>query len=253
MHGHLFLALALVTVGTSCRREPKPPADRPDHALLRDLEPPPLNTPVKRPPGQQQQDAQVQLPPGPASALIAARRGRPFAGTATLNGRVTISADRIRIEPQAGDTVELLYRLPPGLPSLPAGAGNGSIQITERSGPGGADRRVIVSRDARLLLAEIWQRSPQPLVVDLGNGLRLVQQPARAASDQPYADAPLRAVDRAGAGVAVPIGRATEIQTAAGRYIVLAEISSLFTPSPSDAGQVEGGYILRAWVVPAGR
>jgi hypothetical protein len=169
-----------------------------------------------------------------------------------LNGRLTISADRIRIEPQAGDTLELLYRLPSGLPNLPAGAGNGSVQITENSGPGGADRRVIVSRDTRLLLAEIWQRSPRPFVVDLGNGLRLVQQPVRAPSDQPYAEAPLRAVDRAGAGVAVPIGRATEIQTAAGRYVVLAEISNLFTPSPSDAGQVEGGYILRAWIVPAG-
>ncbi len=48
----------------------------------------------------------------------------------------------------------------------------------------------------------------------------------------------------------IPIGRPTPIQAISGRWVVFAEISHLYTPTTADAGQVRGGYILRAWIVP---
>ena len=101
------------------------------------------------------------------------------------------------------------------------------------------------------LQVEIWQRSPKPLSVDLGNGLRLQQYAARAIATGGYTEAPLDVLDGARVVTRVPIGRPTEIDAAAGRYVVFAEVSHLFTQSPSDKEQFGSGYILRAWVVPA--
>lgn len=248
MSRHMIVALVLVTIIVACRPEPKPPPDQPKHVLLNGLKPPPLNKPIHQP-SEKQQAAPAQLPEGPASALIVVRDGRPFAGTVNLTGRLTIGANRIRIDPTQGGSLELLYRLPVGVPSLKAQTGNGAIDIVERTGPGGADQRVLVRSESKPVLAEIWQRSAKPLSLDLGNGVRLVQLPAPGPAKTGYTETQLNLLEGARAVGQVPIGRVTEFQTASGRYAVFAEVSHLFAPSPADAGQVEGGYILRAWVV----
>src|SRR5688572_2569676 len=108
MPGHLIIAITLLIATAACRRDPKPPPDRPDHALLRDLEPPPVNKPIEQRPAQQQ-EARAQLPAGSAAALMPTRNGRPFVGAATLTGRLTITPDRVRLDAGADSAIELLY------------------------------------------------------------------------------------------------------------------------------------------------
>lgn len=244
----MIVAVAVIGTVAGCGRDPKPPANQPGDPLLSGLEPPPLNTPLHEPPGERQQVSAPQLPPGPASVLLVTRGGRPFIGVANLTGRLTVAANRIRIEPAQDSALEILYRLPAGL-SLRTGTTNGSIAVTERSGPGGADQLVVVRSESRLALAEIWQRSLKPLSVDLGSSLRLQQRLARAVAAG-YAEAPLDVLDNGRVLSRAPIGRLTRIEASAGRYVVLAEVSHLFTPATSDAEQFGAGYILRAWVVP---
>jgi hypothetical protein len=247
-HGTLVLALAVAC--WSCRRDPQPPPNQTDHALLRDLEPPPLNRPIAQRPIPQQ-DTQPRLPPGPASALLVLRDGRPFTGTLNLTGRLALEADRIGIEPAAGAPFQILYRLPPGMPAPTPGTGDGTVDVTERSSPAGADRRVVARLAEGLALAEIWTRSPSPVVFDLGNGLRLMQRQVSASPDSAYREAPLSVVEGERQIGLVPIGRPTTVQTTRGPHVVFAEVSHLFTPPADAAGQVAGGYLLRAWVVPA--
>jgi hypothetical protein len=250
MLAHVIVAVALTVTVAGCRRDPKPPPNQPSDPLLIGLEPPPLNKPVHEPPGEQRVTI-PQLPPGPASALVVTRGGRPFIGVANLTGRLIVGANRIQIQPAQDSALEILYRLPPGLPALTAATTDGSIAVTERNEPAGADQLVLVRGDSRLVLAEVWQRSLRPLSVDLGNGLRLQQRSAQPVATGGYAEAPLDVLDGARVVTRVPIGRATEIQAAAGRYAVLVEVSHLFTQAPSDKEQFGSGYILRAWVVPA--
>ena len=248
MPRQMIVALALVAAFVACRPEPKPPPDQPKHVLLNGLQPPPLNTPIHQP-SEKEQPTAPQLPPGPASALIALLDGSPFVGDATLKGRLTVSANRIRIDPITGSSLELMYRLPVGMPLLNAQAGDGTIDIRERSGPVGADRRVLVRAGSKVVLGEIWQRSAKPLSLDLGNGVRLVQSAVRGSAKTGYTEAPLAMLEGARVLGQIPIGRVTEIQAGSGRYKVFAEVSHLLTPSPAEFGQWEGGYILRAWVV----
>lgn len=249
MGRRVIVAIFFVAAVAACQREPAPPPDQPDNPLLKGLTPPPLNKPIHQP-SEQQKAAPVQLPPGPASALVVMRDGRPFVGVANLTGRVTIDASRIRIEPIEGSALELLYRLPAGVPALRTATGNGVVAVVERSDPAGADQLALVRLESRPVLGEIWQTSPRPLQLDLGNGVRLVQQPVRGLVAG-YGEAQLDVFDGGRLLVRVPLGRPTAIQAVSGRYVVFAEVSHLFTPSAADADQVEGGYILRAWILSA--
>jgi hypothetical protein len=172
-------------------------------------------------------------------------------GVLDVRGRLTVAPGRISIEPAGDSAVELLYRLPTGVPGLRADTGTATLNLVERSGPAGADRQLVLRSTEGTLLAEIWQLAPKPLAFDLRNGVRLVQQSVRAPGDSSrYIEVPLDAVEGARVLARIPIGRPTLIQANSGRWVVFAEISHLYTPGTADAGQVRGGYILRAWIVP---
>ncbi len=250
MRRYMIVAAGLACTMAACRREPAPPVNQPKDRLLTGLRPPPLNRPIHQT-ADSQHAASVQVPAGPASALIVIRDGRSFLGVANLTGRLSISADRIRIEPNQGSPLELMYRLPAGVPALKADSGTGALSVVERTGPGGADRQVIVRLASGPLLAEMWRGSPRPLQLDLGNGVRLVQRAAYARAGAGYTEVPLEVTEAGRVVARVPLGRPTAIQAASGRYVAFAEVSHVFRPREADAGQVEGGYILRAWVVGA--
>ncbi len=246
----IVLTFAVLVVA-ACQRAPQPPADRPDHALLRDLPAPPTNPLIALRPDTQQTAAPAQLPEGTAAALIATRDGEQVRGTLEVSGRLSVGPNQIRVEPAAGSAVQLLYRLPPGVPSLSADTGAASLSLTDRSGPGGADRQLVLRSSRRTLLGEVWQQSPTPVQFDLQNGLRLVQQRTRPPVDTTgYTEVVLEAVEGGCVVARIPIGRPTPVQVESGRWVVFAEVSHLLTPDAADADQVRGGYILKAWIVP---
>lgn len=247
----LLAMLAFVSTAASCRREPRPPADQPKDPALSGLQPPPLNKPVHQP-GDRRPAAAPQLPAGSASALIVVRDGRQFFGDVTVTGRVTAEANRIRIEPVNDRPIEILYRVPSTVRPPVAAPAQGDIRIVERSGPGGADRLVLVRLGTQLTLGEIWKRGPEPILVDLGDRLQLAQQPLSptpSTVQSSYSEAPLNIVADGRVIARATLGQSTAVQTASGQYHVVVEVSHRFTPSDADKNQVEGGYILRAWVV----
>lgn len=182
MPRYTIAVLVPCAVIVACVREPQPPADQPQHALLDSLalSPPPLNQPVSLrgtavPPGA------PQLPAGEASAVMLMRDGRPFEGALNATGQLSVTAERVRLDIEGGGTFEIIYRLPRTLAALPQVSGSGGVSALERTSPEGANRHVIVRLGTRLLLAETWRRAAEPVVLDMGGGLRLVQGVVRPA------------------------------------------------------------------------
>lgn len=242
-----------VTIGAAviacAERTPEPPASQPQHALLEGLEPPPLNRPVQLAPAAQEQ-VTLRLPPGNQAALLVVQGGRPFSGTVTDSGQITVSDSLIRLTPTEGASIEILYRVPAGLPRPASGDRTGSATVMEMSGPAASNRQLIVRGNGRLVLAEVWQTSDRPITIDLGRGLQLVQRATRQAATGEYAEAQLQVLERSQVLATIPLGEPTRVGTSADSIAVFVEVSHLMTPSDADVGQVQGGYILHAWVVP---
>lgn len=254
MRTQIVAGLGLITVMAACAPgEPQPPPDQPDHALFDSLElaPPPLNRPlaVTTVPAA---EPMAQLPGGTASAIALLHDGRPFTGTLDIAGQLTVTSDRIRLDAEGGGTFEVLYRLPSGIGTLPQATGTGSISVTERSGPTGADRRIVVQQEGRPLLSEVWLRSAEPITVDLGGGIRIVQTAVRPSGEGEYTEAPLQALEDQRTIAALRVGTATTLEATTGASTAFVEVSHLFTPSDADVGQTRPGYILRVWVTRAG-
>jgi hypothetical protein len=190
------------------------------------------------------------MPQGTASTLMVLRGGQPFTGALEIVGRLRVTADRISLEPAGDRAIELLYRLPPGMPALRSDSGMGSLALVERSDPAHAWRQVVLRSGGRILLAETWRVAQKPLQLELGNALRLVQQDVRPSPESRYTEAPLDAMEGSRVIARIPIGRPTVIPAASGRWVVFSEVSHLLTATEAELGQVEGGYILRCWVVP---
>ena len=244
-----ILALVIAAASAGCAAEPDPPPGQPQHVLLNELEPPPLNRPTA-PSSVRADEPPPQAAPGDTPGVFAFREGRLIVGTIEVAGNVSVEPAVIRVQPESGAPIELRYRLPAGL-SVPAPrSGAGRAAITQQTSPAATDRRVLVSIGEQPVLAEIWQQRSQPLEFEIGPGIRLVQGEAVSGNGQ-YAEAPVTVVDGGRTLVRVPIGEPVVVQSSAGPVRVLVQVTHLFTPSPADAGQVEGGYILRAWAVAA--
>ncbi len=242
----ILAALALTMI--ACQVEPQPPADQPQHPLLENLEPPPLNRPVTvtTKPGEQ---VAPRLPAGEQAALLLLQDGRPFSGTLRASGELTVGDSVIDFRPAQGAALQILYRTPRGLPSLRAESRPGRLDVVERSRPEGADRRVVVSDDAGLVLAQIWRSSPRPLQVELPGGLALAQAsvaPQDTAAG--YTEVPLQARVRGERVATLAIGQAVSVRTGAGPVQVLTEVSHRFVPDDPQTAQYPGGYILHVWV-----
>lgn len=235
-----MLAVLLPMASSACSRDLRPPPGQPQSPLLDRLQQPLPNPPVKPTALQPQPPT---LGPGTGSALLVLRDGREFAGTATLSGRLTVAPGRIGIVGDSKESLEVLYRLPAGLPAPAAFDGRGQVTLEERSTAGSNDRRLLVRANNRLLLAQVSLGSSQPIRVDLGPGLRLAQsgggkRAARAAAVPlvlEAADAPLR------------VGMVTQTKTREGLFSVMAEASHWAAASSNSPGL--GTYLLDAWVV----
>ncbi len=246
----MILAVALIAVACGGSvTEPAPPA--PEHPLLEGLERPPLNEPLTAAKTEPPLDMMpLGLPEDELPALLVLLGERPFVGTFREAGRLTVRSDRIELQPAEGDPLQILYRLPLGVEKLAEGTGEGSVDVTELSGPDGADRSVMV-RDARaLFFVEVWRNSATPLTVQLSDRLSLVQRRTDAADgDGSYTEVELSAFHEGELVVRIPIGEPTLVKTNDGAFQVFSEVSHLFTPPKTDLGQYPRAYILHVWVV----
>ena len=121
--------------------------------------------------------------------------------------------------------------MPAGLATLSARAMTGRLQVMEQSGPEGAHRYVTAAEDQDLLFTEFWQSSPEPHVLDLGNGPRIVQvepgqQPGPAGG---YTEVELRGYEGDRLIATIPIGQPTVLRTNTGQFQAYVEVSDLLT------------------------
>jgi len=243
----MLSALALILIACT-DRAPSPPADQPVHPLLDDLDPPPLNRPIR--PVQVRHDAaKLQLVEGDQPALLIVQGGNAYAGQMSASGTFTVSRNRIDFEPVDAEPLTIMYRLPDAIGSIADATGTGQLQLLDRSGPAGADRLVVLRRNGDVLFGEVWQRSAEPLTIVLSKRLRLVQTELREddkAGDYTPMDLALYDGDDPIANLSV--GKPVRASTSAGNLSVYVEASYLFESETETAGQYPREYILHAWL-----
>lgn len=216
---------------------------------------PPANRPLHlgNPPGLVQSEASLRgETPAREPELSVFRGATPFRGTMSGSGRIVVTPGAIRIQ-DGPNAIEVRFRLPDSLPPLRPDSGNGTYSITERSDPGaGARRLVAIALERGLVLGAVWMVGPEPLQLDLGDSLQLVQQrpaaPARGGHDL----APV-SVTRAGRPIArLDPGRVLPVAGPRRNFSALVELSS--RSSAAEGGNRPSEYfVLKAWLVPAMR
>jgi hypothetical protein len=248
----LLLTLGLVVV-TACGRSTfaPPAAERP--ALLATLKQPPLNMPLqsaRRSPAtalHELDDLRRQITaPGPPALFVLAGRSRA-SGSVALSGMLAVQSNAIELAPAQQPPTTILYRLPRGLTSPPHGRSPGAVTVVDRTSTAGRDRRVIVSGNDRLLMAQAQGQSANPLSVDFLNGLRLVQ---RTTAGNANMDVQVVAFDGDRQLQTLPVGQPVRVGMRDGVLQVFIDRSYVVHVS-DDTGQYSGGYVLSAWIVRA--
>jgi hypothetical protein len=234
-------------VGAACRGATFEPPKQARDPLLERLKEPPLNVPMKAPPRTRQETPRPPaLPPGDQPGIFVFSDGRPLTRALTVSGRVALKSGVVEFVPETGTAVQVLYRLPQKLDQVPALTGTGSLTYVDRSSPAGPAKRVILSVDGLPLLAEVWQKSPGPITLELGTGLELRQTPGSA---EGVHDVPVEIVLRQEAQP-LSAGVVTTVKTASGMLRAFVQ-ASYVANVPDPTGQYVGGYILHAWIARA--
>ncbi len=213
-----------------------------DHPLLEDLEDPPVNDPLKSPTPVEGGEPRPELPPEALQGVIVLLDRSSFSGVLEAAGLVEIAEEAISAETSEG-TIDILFRLPGGMEPPRAGSGEGRVGIAEFSSATGADRVLAVEVEERLVFAEAWQVSAEPVRVELPKGLRIAQQPVDRVSAE-YTEA---GVSLEGFGD-LPLGETIVIETDAGPVQVFLEMSHAI----QDAYTEDDTYILHIWFAGAG-
>lgn len=249
MIAHRCLLVLSVTGAVACgSSSPKPPADQPRHPLLDALAPPPLNRPAAAVP---LPTGEPSLPAGGGPGLLLVSERRPFRGVLTGDGRVTTRPERVEFASSGRAPVQILYRLPKGLPAISEWDGNGRVTLVERSSTAGPDRLVLVRSERGLLLAHVWVKSAGPAIAELGDGLRLVRAIRPVIAARQVAPEPGVEVLDGGQSVSViPRGTPTRIETRVGAFDVLVETNRpVYSMEPDRRG---AEYVTKVWLVRSG-
>jgi hypothetical protein len=231
-------------MAVACSREKEPPSDRPQHPLFKNLQPPPLNRPVRQAP----LPIQAPLLKVNAPGVTLVSNGRVFEGTTTLRGRLTVTGERVELVSPEKQILQVLYRLPTGLPALAAFDGEGELLLEDRSTPDGSNRRVILRAGNVLQFGYVAVKATEPVDIDLGGGLRLVQGKPRVVSPQgTLAWAPVEIRLDGAIRADVPSGKPTRFAVGGRVMDAIVEASRWTRAGPKD--QHSGGYLLEAWIV----
>ena len=248
----IFSAVALAL--SACTDSvPSPPANQPDHPMLDNLKPPPLNSPIRL--SEVKHDTvRPQLAAGDQPTLMILQDDALFSGQMTARGTFIIAAEQIEFQPDEATPLQVLFRMPREMGTLIEARGTGRLQLLERSGPEGADRVVVLSREDAVVFGEIWQRSAEPLNVAL-NGRWHLMQTETGAAEKPgsYTPVDLALYDGEESIAVLPIGELTEIPTSNGDLMVFVETSHLFDPEQETTDQYPREYILHVWLAAAHR
>ncbi len=232
-------ALVLAACGEGVEVEASQVRGDEDHPLLEGLEDPPINDPLVITNPVEGGEVRLALPDDDLQALLILLDGEPFTGVIESETSVEVSGDVIRAETERG-TLDLVYRLPPRLEPLPQLGGEGRIAITELSGPAGADRLVDVAVENRLVFAEVWRTSTEPLSVELPAGLRLTQRRSDGIGpDLTHVPLELNVFGD------VPIGEPVVVETETGPVQVFAEVTHAYEDPYEPDHAV---YILHVWL-----
>lgn len=234
----------LLMISTGCG-DPIPPQIVPSY--LQGLEPPPLNKPW-RPIAIKSEETSLNLPRDNQAATLVTQNNKAFRGEVQHIGTVTVDEEGIEFDPKQGKPLRILYRLPPGMLPLPKMQQPAELHIRELSGPGGADRVIMLKQGNALLFSEVWQRAKRPLQVKLIDTFRLQQAPTSEPTREGYTEAEAALYEDDELVAKLPIGKTIDVDTPAGSLQTFVETSHRYVPSKADAEQYPDEYILHAWV-----
>jgi hypothetical protein len=223
-----------------CRWAQEPSSNRPRHALIDNLQPPPLNRPIKSTP------IPVDAPAfhGTRTGAVVTIDGRVFEGTATLKGRARAAPGRLEFTGSDKQTIQVVYRSPAELPAPLGFDGEAELRLTEQSSPDGPERTVLLRAEGSLLFAHAAVKAIDPVSVELQEGWRLFQSQVSPAPRLLVAPVALRV---GGMTVAISPLKPTPIVVGARTFTAFVEASRWAWAGPKD--QHAGGYILEAWIV----
>jgi hypothetical protein len=242
--------LGLLLSAPACRDATFEPPPRPQQKLLEKLKSPPLNLPARSPraSSNDRQTPTARLPAGNGPGIVVATKGRIVRGPLRLSGRVSAEANRLEFVVENQPPLQIEYQLPAPLKPPSPVKGPGTLVFQDRTNPGGPGRQLVITARDAPLLAEFWLKSPEPIGVDVGAGLRLKQ---RTGPPEGIHDVALDIVEETQNSYPLLLRAPTTIKTRAG--VLQTFVESSYVVNTSDAtGQYAGGYILHVWIVRSG-
>ncbi len=243
---NIILIILAMAVAAGCGKEPQPMKPLPDHPLLKTLKtPPPLNKPSGH--ALAAKEATRVLAKEDASIVLMLQDNKMLSGDLRYQGTIEMTNESIRFQDKKGAGMQILYRLPKELGDISPVSEPVELYLRDRSGPAGAQQRMVLSKKQRLLLGQTWERSASPLNVSFAGNLAL-RQKAVASPKAGYTEAQVSLFEKDRALAVIPVGKPTQVQTASGPVVVLVEISQYFQPTSKDKDQYPAQYILKAWI-----
>lgn len=164
------------------------------------------------------------------------------------SGEILLSDERFILEPPEQPDITVVFRPPPGMPKILSLPANGTLDVSDRSDPGGMYRQmVLLDPDGLPALAEVSKSSWQPLDVDLGGGLRLVMKPPAVPPATEFEPVDLIVTRGSVQLETAPQGETTTVRTGDRAWLIHPYVSLRQTIGEN----IEGAgthYILRVWV-----
>ena len=197
----------------------KPPMPTPTlHPLISGKTPPAVNLPTPKP---------TSLPEKPFIPLL------PATDTPVLVSAV--------------NTMNIAYRLPSSMNALPERTFAGSVTMKEETTYATAHKMTAVNDEIGLLLAQVFDSTETPIILDVGSGVTISQTPVSVPEDSNALDVPVNVSTNLGSSTVVP-GQTLTVQGEIGNFQIHLQESGYYLADPYSTDPFTG-YRTHLWVV----
>lgn len=226
----------------------KPPMPTPTlHPLISGKTPPAVNLPTPKPTSLPEKPFIPLLPATDTPVLVSAVDGKPFRGRFSGGANITIQDEMVTIVTEAGNTMNIAYRLPSSMNALPERTFAGSVTMKEETTYATAHKMTAVNDEIGLLLAQVFDSTETPIILDVGSGVTISQSPVSVPEDSNALDVPVNVSTNLGSSTVVP-GQTLTVQGEIGNFQIHLQESGYYMADPYSTDPFTG-YRTHLWVV----